>query len=96
MPNARYLVYSSIEPDWWDSLDIEEALHPQTLLAWAMNAGDLPVAFGGPLRMRVPRQLGYKSVKFITRLRVTDTAKGFVPAFDPNSPNYGYSWYAGI
>ena len=96
MPNARYLAYFSIEPDWWDSLDIEEALHPQTLLAWAMNAGDLPVAFGGPLRMRVPRQLGYKSVKFITRLRVADTVKGFVPALDPNSPNYGYAWYAGI
>jgi DMSO/TMAO reductase YedYZ molybdopterin-dependent catalytic subunit len=96
LPNARYLAYFSIEPDWWDSVDIEEAVHPQTLLAWSMNDGDLPVAFGGPLRMRVPRQLGYKSVKFITRLLVTDTVKGFVPALDPNSPNYGYAWYAGI
>jgi DMSO/TMAO reductase YedYZ molybdopterin-dependent catalytic subunit len=96
LPNARYLAYFSIEADWWDSLDIEEALHPQTLLAWAMNDGDLPVAFGGPLRMRVPRQLGYKSVKFVTRLLVTDTVRGFVPALDPKSPNYGYAWYAGI
>jgi DMSO/TMAO reductase YedYZ molybdopterin-dependent catalytic subunit len=96
LPTARYLAYFSIEPDWWDSLDVDEALHPQTLLAWAMNGGDLSVAFGGPLRMRVPRQLGYKSVKFITRLLVTDTVKGFVPAIDPNSPNYGYAWYAGI
>ena len=95
-PGARYLAYFSIEPEWWDSLDIEEALHPQTLLAWAMNGQDLPVPFGGPLRMRVPRQLGYKSVKFVTRLLVTDSVKGFVPAVDPSSPNYGYSWYAGI
>jgi DMSO/TMAO reductase YedYZ molybdopterin-dependent catalytic subunit len=96
LPGARYLAYFSIEPEWWDSLDIEEALHPQTLLAWAMNGGDLPVPFGGPLRMRVPRQLGYKSVKFITRLLITDNVKGFVPAVDPTSPNYGYAWYAGI
>lgn len=96
LPQARYLVYFSIDPDWWDSIDMAEALHPQTLLTWAMNDADLPVSFGGPLRLRVPRQLGYKSVKFVTRVMVTDSAKGFVPAFDPKSPNYGYSWYAGI
>lgn len=96
LPQARYLVYFSIEPDWWDSIDMEDALHPQTLLVWAMNNGDLPVSFGGPLRLRLPRQLGYKSVKFLTRVMVTDSVKGFVPALDPNSPNYGYSWYAGI
>jgi DMSO/TMAO reductase YedYZ molybdopterin-dependent catalytic subunit len=96
LPQARYLVYFSMERDWWDTIDMEEALHPQTLLAWAMNGGDLPVSFGGPLRLRVPRQLGYKNVKFVTRLMVTDSAKGLVPALDPKSPNYGYSWYAGI
>lgn len=93
---ARYLIYFSIEPDWWESIDMDEAMHPQTLLTWAMNDGDLPVSFGGPLRLRVPRQLGYKSVKFVTRLTVTDSAKGFVSALDPKSPNFGYSWYAGI
>lgn len=93
---TRYLVYFSIEPDWWDSIDMDEAMHPQSLLAWGMNDGDLPVSFGGPLRLRVPRQLGYKSVKFVTRLVATDSAKGFVPAIDPTSPNFGYSWYAGI
>src|SRR5947199_4059520 len=96
LPQARYLVYFSIDPDWWESIDMADAQHPQTLLAWAMNDGDLPVAFGGPLRLRVPRQLGYKSVKFVTRLVITDSAKGFVPAGDPKSPNYGYAWYAGI
>jgi len=96
LSRARYLVYVSMDTDWWDSIDMEEALHPQTLLTWGMNDGDLPVSFGGPLRLRVPRQLGYKSVKFVTRLMVTDSVKGFVPALDLKSPNYGYSWYAGI
>lgn len=96
LPQAGYLVYFSIEPDWWDSIDMDDALHPQTLLTWAMNGGDLPVSFGGPLRLRLPRQLGYKSVKFLTRVLATDSVKGFVPALDPKSPNYGYSWYAGI
>jgi DMSO/TMAO reductase YedYZ molybdopterin-dependent catalytic subunit len=96
LPQARYVVYFSIDPDWWESIDMADAQHPQTLLAWAMNDGDLPVAFGGPLRLRVPRQLGYKSVKFISRVMVTDSLKGFISALDPKSPNYGYAWYAGI
>lgn len=96
LPQARYVVYFSIDPDWWESIDMADAFHSQTLLTWAMNNGDLPVAFGGPLRLRVPRQLGYKSVKFLTRLTVTDSAKGFVSSLDPKSPNYRYSWYAGI
>lgn len=96
LPQARYLVYFSIDPDWCESIDIADAQHPQTLLAWAMNDGDLPVAFGGPLRLRVPRQLGYKNVKFVNRLMVTDSLKGFVSALDPKSANFGYAWYAGI
>jgi DMSO/TMAO reductase YedYZ molybdopterin-dependent catalytic subunit len=95
-PQAKYLVYFSIDPDWWESIDMIDAQHPQTLLTWAMNDGDLPVAFGGPLRLRVPRQLGYKSVKFVTRLMLTDSAKGFVSAVIPKHPNGGYAWYAGI
>jgi DMSO/TMAO reductase YedYZ molybdopterin-dependent catalytic subunit len=96
LPQARYLVYFSIDPDWWESIDMVDAQHPQTLLTWAMNDGDLPVAFGGPLRLRLPRQLGYKSVKFVTRLMVTDSPKGFVSALIPKHPNGGYAWYAGI
>jgi DMSO/TMAO reductase YedYZ molybdopterin-dependent catalytic subunit len=95
-PKARYVVYYSIDPPWWESIDMADVRHPQTLLTWAMNDGDLPVSFGGPLRLRVPRQLGYKSVKFVNRVTVTDSLKGFVSALDPKSPNFGYSWYAGI
>lgn len=95
-PGARYLVYSSTDPDWWESIDIDEAMHPQTLMAWNMNGRDLPVPFGGPLRMRVPRQLAYKSVKFLNRLVVTDTLEGFGNGSGQSWANYGYAWYAGI
>ncbi len=96
LPQARYVAYFSIESDWWDSIDMADALHPQTLLTWGMNDGDLPASFGGPLRLRVPRQLGYKSVKYITRLTVTDTMKNFGKGLGSASPEGGYAWYAGI
>lgn len=96
MPHARYVVYFSIEKGWWESIDMADALHPQTLLAYAMNDGDLPVSFGGPLRLRVPRQLGYKSVKYVTRLVATDSLKGFGKGLGSASPEGGYAWYAGI
>ncbi len=95
-PQARYVVYFSIDPDWWDSIDMADAFHPQTFLAHGMNGGELPVGNGGPLRMRLPRQLGYKSVKFITRLTVTDSLKGFGQGLGSASPEGGYAWYAGI
>ena len=91
LPQARYVVYSSIQPNWSGSIDLADALHPQTLLTYGMNGADLPVGHGGPLRLRVPRQMGYKSVKYITRITVTETLKGVVP--ESGTP---YSWYAGI
>jgi DMSO/TMAO reductase YedYZ molybdopterin-dependent catalytic subunit len=95
-PQARYVAYFSIDPDWWDSVDMADALHPQTFLAYGMNGNELPVGNGGPLRMRVPRQLGYKSVKFITHLTVTDSMKGFGKGLGSMEPEGGYAWYAGI
>jgi len=89
LPQAKYVVYFSLQKSWWDSIDMADALHPQTLLTYGMNGGDLPVGHGGPLRLRVPRQLGYKSVKYVNRITVTDSLKDF-------SPDGGYSWYAGI
>jgi len=95
-PQARYVVYSSIDSEWWDSIDMADARHPQTVLAYGMNGGELSVGNGGPLRMRVPRQLGYKSVKFITSLTVTDSLKAFGKGLGSASPEAGYAWYAGI
>ena len=96
LPQARYVVYRSFQSDWWDSLDMADALHPQTLVAHRMNGAELPVEFGGPLRMRVPRQLGYKNVKFITHLTLTDSLKDFGQGLGSASPEGGYAWYAGI
>jgi DMSO/TMAO reductase YedYZ molybdopterin-dependent catalytic subunit len=95
-PQAKYVAYFSIDPDWWDSVDMADALHPQTFLAYGMNGNELPVSNGGPLRMRVPRHLGYKSVKFVTHLTVTDSMKGFGKGLGSAAPEGGYAWYAGI
>jgi len=96
LPQARYIVYFSIQKEWWESIDMADALHPQTFLTLGMNGGDLPVGFGGPLRLRVPRQLGYKSVKYIVRLTATDSMKDFGKGLGSASPEGGYAWYAGI
>jgi DMSO/TMAO reductase YedYZ molybdopterin-dependent catalytic subunit len=89
LAQARYVVYYSIQRNWMQSIDMSDALHPQTLLIHGMNGGDLPVGHGGPVRLRLPRQLGYKNVKYITRITLTDSLKGFVK-------KSSYSWYAGI
>jgi DMSO/TMAO reductase YedYZ molybdopterin-dependent catalytic subunit len=96
LPQARYVVYFSIQPDWWESIDIADANHPQTFLTLGMNDGDLPVGFGGPLRLRVPRQLGYKNLKYITRITVTDSMKHFGKGLGSASPETGYAWFGGI
>jgi len=96
LPQARYVVYYAVEGFLWGSIDMADALHPQTLLTLGMNDGDLPVPFGGPLRLRVPRQLGYKSLKYITHVTVTDSMKHFGKGLGSVDPEYGYSWYAGI
>ena len=89
LPQARYVVYYSIQRNWRQSIDMADALHPQTLLVYGMNGGELPMGHGGPLRLGLPRQLGYKNVKYITRLTVTDSLEGVVKGGS-------YSWYAGI
>jgi DMSO/TMAO reductase YedYZ molybdopterin-dependent catalytic subunit len=93
---VRYVVYRSIQSDWWESIDMADALHPQTLVAHRMNGAELPVPFGGPLRLRVPRQLGYKNVKYITRLTLTDNLKPFGKGTGGSASDGGYAWYAGI
>ena len=95
-PQARYVVYFSIDPDWWENIDMADATHPQTFLAYRMNGDELPVGNGEPLRLRLLRQLGYKSVKFITHLTVTDSVKGFGKGLGSAAPESGYAWYAGI
>ena len=95
-PQARYVVYNSMEPDSWDSIDMSDAMHPQTFLTYALNDSDLPPRHGGPVRMRLPRQVGYKSLKFLTNLTVTDSMKKFGKGLGGVAPEFGYAWYAGV
>jgi len=96
LPQAHYVVYTSFEKGAWDSIDMADALHPQTILAHGMNGGELPAPFGGPLRLRVPRQLGYKSLKYVTRLTVTDSLEHIGKGLGSAASEGGYAWYAGI
>jgi DMSO/TMAO reductase YedYZ molybdopterin-dependent catalytic subunit len=89
---ARFVQFYAYD-GWVDGIDMLDALHPQTLLAYGINGRDLPISHGAPLRARVETQLGYKSTKFIRRIVVTDHfddhgARGFI--------QNGWSWYAGI
>ncbi len=67
LPTARFVVFHSYD-DWVDSIDLLDALHPQTILAYGMNGRDLPIPHGAPVRLRVERQIGYKSMKFLRRI----------------------------
>jgi DMSO/TMAO reductase YedYZ molybdopterin-dependent catalytic subunit len=94
-PAAKYVFFFSFD-DWWDSIDMDDALHPQTLLAYGMNGPEIPLDHGAPLRLKVARQLGYKSLKYLSRMTITDSAKGIGDGLGSGSPSDGYSWYAGI
>jgi DMSO/TMAO reductase YedYZ molybdopterin-dependent catalytic subunit len=92
LPRARFVKFSSFD-DWVDTIDMLDALHPQTLLAYAMNGRDLPIAHGAPVRLRVERQMGYKSMKYVQRIVVIDE---FDDGGKSGNIQNGWSWYAGI
>lgn len=94
-PRARYVVFFSFD-NFWESIDMIDALHPQTFLAYGLNGRELPPEHGAPVRVRVARQLGYKSVKYLSRVIVTDSLEHFGKGVGGINPEYGYSWWAGI
>jgi len=101
LPQAKYVVAVTYDTDdsgqpWWESIDMVDAWHPQTLLAYGMNGPELPVPHGAPVRLKVPRQMGYKSVKYLRRITLTDTVKNIGKGFGGSNVEDGYSWYAGI
>lgn len=98
---ARYIVFHCADDfngaRYYESIDLTDAFHPQTILAWGMNGQRLPVPHGAPLRLRVERQLGYKHAKFVMRIEARDTLAGVGGGKggyweDSND----YEWYAGI
>ena len=89
-------MFFTFDERWWGSLDLPDAFHPQTFLAYGMNGEDLPTDHGAPLRVRVARQLGYKSIKYLSRITVTDTMKNIGDGRGSSAPAHGFSWYAGV
>ena len=92
---AKWVVFFTLD-DKWDSIDIPEAFHPQTLLVLGMNGQELPTRHGAPLRVRVPRQLGQKSKKWLSRIMVTDTVRNIGKGLGASAPEHGFQWYMGI
>jgi DMSO/TMAO reductase YedYZ molybdopterin-dependent catalytic subunit len=97
LPQAKYVIFYSFDESFgFESLDMPDAWHPQTLLAYGMNGQQLPTPHGAPVRLRVARQLGYKSIKYLSHITVTDTLRNFGKGLGSSAPETGYSWYAGI
>jgi DMSO/TMAO reductase YedYZ molybdopterin-dependent catalytic subunit len=107
LPAARYLVFHCADPmdgsdvqapgsTYYESIDLVEALHPQTILAYALNDEPLPVKNGAPLRLRVERQLGYKQAKYLMRIEVVERLDNIRGGAGGYWEDQGYEWYAGI
>lgn len=100
--NARFVVFHCADTlyedsgRYYESVDLFDAFHPQTILAHTMNDQALPVAHGAPLRLRVERQLGYKHAKYLMRIEVTDNLANLGQGRGGFWPDRGYEWYAGI
>jgi len=102
--DARYLVFHCADNLggagdgglYYESIDLFDAFHPQTILAYAMNGQALPVAHGAPLRLRVERQLGYKQAKYVMRIEATDRLDRIHGGRGGFWEDRGYAWYAGI
>ena len=86
-PNARFVNFYAYD-GWIDSIDLLDAFHPQTILAYGMNGKNLPLQHGAPLRARIETQIGYKSMKYLQKIVVTDE---FVDTGDS-----GWAWYVGM
>ncbi|MDP2031329.1 MAG: molybdopterin-binding protein [Thiobacillus sp.] len=100
---ARYAVFYCADPmDAWgttyyyESIDLDEANHPQTLLAYALNDADLPIKNGAPIRLRVERQLGYKMAKYVMEIKLVDSFADIAGGKGGYWEDRGYEWFAGI
>jgi DMSO/TMAO reductase YedYZ molybdopterin-dependent catalytic subunit len=104
-PDAKYLAFYCADTlelaldgtgQYYESIDLIDAMHPQTILAYDMNDRPLPVAHGAPLRLRLERQLGYKMAKYIMRIDAIESFSGLGRGKGGYWEDRGYQWYAGI
>ena len=102
---ARYVVFRCFDTiqrslagdiKYYESIDLIDARHPQTILAYGLNGSALPVANGAPLRVRVERQLGYKMAKYVHTIELVDSVAGIGEGKGSYWADNGYDWYAGI
>jgi DMSO/TMAO reductase YedYZ molybdopterin-dependent catalytic subunit len=106
LPNARFVVFRCFDsmdtPDpgvdsrYYESIDFDDAYHPQTILAYDLNDQPLPVSNGAPLRCRVERQLGYKQAKYVRAIELVESFADIRGGKGGYWEDEGYSWYGGI
>ncbi|HEY7245629.1 MAG TPA: molybdopterin-binding protein [Xanthobacteraceae bacterium] len=106
-PEARYIVFRCADspdqlPDapeeyrYYESIDLIDAFHPQTILAYDMNGAPLGIPYGAPARVRIERQLGYKMAKYIMRIEIVESFKHIAGGRGSYWADRNYEWYAGI
>jgi DMSO/TMAO reductase YedYZ molybdopterin-dependent catalytic subunit len=104
-PGARYIVFycaddlgetGTEDGKYYESIGLEDAFHPQTILAYEMNGNVLPIEHGAPLRLRVERQLGYKMAKYVMRIEAVEHIAGIRGGRGGFWEDLGYEWYAVI
>ena len=104
-PEARFIVFRCAderprftrgERPYYESIDLIDAFHPQTILAYEMNGAPLPLAHGAPLRLRLERQLGYKMAKFVIRIEAVNAFGHIGRGRGGTWEDDGYEWYAGV
>ncbi|CAN5815522.1 molybdopterin-binding protein [soil metagenome] len=104
-PQARYIAFFCADTleltldgsgDYYETIAIADAFHPQTILAYEMNDAPLPVAHGAPVRLRLERQLGYKMAKYVMRIEAIDSFAALGRGRGGYWEDRGYQWYAGI
>lgn len=104
-PTARFAVFHCADElektldgsgQYYESIDLIDAFHPQTILAYAMNGRSLSVGHGAPLRLRVERQLGYKQAKYVMRLEAVEDFRQMGRGNGGFWEDRGYEWYGGI
>ncbi|HEX8011733.1 MAG TPA: molybdopterin-binding protein [Casimicrobiaceae bacterium] len=100
---ARYVMFYCADPMeadgtglYYESIDMDDALHEQTILAYELNDGQLPIKNGAPIRLRVERQLGYKHAKYVMRIELVQSFANIAGGMGGYWEDQGYEWYAGI
>ena len=101
-PTARFVVFHCFDDlngdgsRYYESIDLVDAFHPQTLVAYDLNGAPIPIANGAPVRMRVERKLGYKQAKYVRLIELVDRIAPIAGGHGGTWEDQGYDWYGGI